>query len=327
MKKTLLTNYYPPREAIAPYLEQMDFIMPSADQVEFSRSQVLELLPQADALWRVGLTLPVDREMIQAGPRLQAIGTLSVGYNDIDWRYAAAQNIPVINTPHTVTEATAELAVALMLAAMRSLPRQDSQLRRSGRLSFSYFDSFSTRAYGKTLGLVGFGRIGRAVARKARGLGMKVVYFDPLRADAALEQEAAATYLPFEQLLRQADVVSLHLPQTPETVGLFGAEQFALMKPTAYFINAARGGLVQEAELARALAEGRLRGAGLDVYQEEPLIHPALLSLDNVVLAPHVGTWTADTRIEMAHEVLDGIAEVFRGRLPDNLVNRELLPR
>lgn len=323
MKKKVLTNYRPPEAACAPYLDRMEFVMPAPEQMSFSRAQMRQLIVDADALW--GVSFQVDREMIDAGSKLQAIGTLAVGYDNIDWQYAAQKGIPVINTPNAVTESTAELAVSLMLAVMRDIARLDAKLRREGRLTFSYYDSTSSKVFGKTVGVIGFGRIGKAFARKASGLGMNVVYYDPIRAETEVERNIGASYLPLADLLHQADVVSLHLPQTPDTVHMMNAERFAMMKPTAYFINAARGGMVNEADLAQALATGVIKGAGLDVFEQEPLIHPALLQLENVVLTAHVGTWTTDTRLEMAWEVLTGMDAVFRGRMPDNAINRHLL--
>lgn len=325
--KKILTSYRPPTAVVERYSDNYDLIMPDEKQMQFSRQEILERLPEADALWLVGQGIKADPELIDAGPLLQAIGTLAVGYDNIDWQYAGKRNIAVINTPNSLTEATAELAISLMLAAMRSIARQDAELRRSGKLTFSFYDSFSVSAYGKTIGIVGFGRIGKAVARKARGLGMKVIYYDIIRADGEVEKELGAEFMPFEDLLQKADVVSMHMPLLPETTGLMGLREFSLMKSDAYFVNAARGGLVRESELAQALQKGLIKGAGLDVFENEPYVNSSLLSLKNVVLTPHVGSWTSDTRLAMAYEVMDGIASVLNGVLPENTVNRMILKK
>jgi lactate dehydrogenase-like 2-hydroxyacid dehydrogenase len=206
------------------------------------------------------------------------------------------------------------------MAVMRGIARSDKEMRR-GLWNSPLFSDDNSLIYGSTLGILGFGRIGKAVCRRARGLHMQVVYYDPCRADKETEKEYGAAYLPFADVLRTSDCVTLHMPYTKENHHLFQAETFAVMKPSAYFINAARGKLVEESALCAALRGGVIKGAGLDVFEFEPTVSAELRMLENVVLTPHTGSLTMRSRIAMCHEALEGIDAVLQGKMPDNAVN------
>ncbi|OFV99262.1 MAG: D-glycerate dehydrogenase [Acidobacteria bacterium RIFCSPLOWO2_02_FULL_61_28] len=268
------------------------------------------------------LTDRMDREAMEHAPELRVIANIAVGYDNIDVASATERGILVTNTPEVLTETTADFAFALLLAAARRLVEAD-QFARSGQWKQWKLDMLlGTDAHHGTLGIIGLGRIGRAVARRARGFQMIVLYAGPRRASPEVEQELGARYVPLETLLRESDFVSLHVPLKPETRHLIGAPQLALMKPTAILINTTRGPVVDEAALVEALREGRIQGAGLDVFEREPEIHPGLLVLPNVVLAPHIGSGSRQTRLRMVELAAENLLAALSGQVPPNLVNR-----
>src|SRR5205823_7486374 len=232
----------------------------------------------------------VDEEVLAGASDLKAVCNVAVGFNNIDVAACKKRGIVVTNTPDVLTETTADFAWALLMAAARRVVAAD-RFARSGQWTRWQWDLlWGNDIYGKTLGIIGFGRIGRAVARRALGFNMRVLYHDALRADAAVERELSATATDLETLLREADFVTLHTNLTPETRHLIGERTLRLMRKSAIVVNAARGPIVDEAALAQALREGWIAGAGLDVFEEEPRIHPDLLPLQNVVLAPHIAS-------------------------------------
>lgn len=291
------------------------------------RDEVLAQLPGYDGLFCIGLK--ADRELIDIGhaKKLQVISNFGVGYDNIDWQYATEKGIPVLNTPIAVREPTAELSILLLMAVMRDLGRLERTVRATNEFCGCMFYPGATTVYGKKLGILGFGRIGKAVARKAKGLGMSVVYYDPFPADRQTEQEIGVENLPLEEVLKQSDAVSLHMPYSPETHHFMDAAKFDLLKDGAYFVNASRGAVVDEAALIAALNSGKLAGAGLDVYEFEPRISPELFEMENVVLAPHIGSMTWDARISMAKEALDGAVRVLNGETPANCVNPQVFSK
>jgi glyoxylate reductase len=280
------------------------------------RADLLELVAGADAV----LTLlhdRVDEELLAAaGPQLRCVANVAVGYDNIDLEAAARHRVTVTNTPGVLDDATADLTMGLILAATRRLVEGD-RLVRSGR-SWSWGMGFmlGSGLQGKQLGIVGLGGIGRRVAARARAFGMEIAYHSRHPAPAEVEAELEAQRVPFEDLLADADVISLHTPLTPETRHLVGAAELAAMKPSAVLINAARGPVVDERALAAALAAGEIAAAGLDVYEHEPLVEPALLELDNVVLVPHLGSATVETRAAMAELAARNAISVLRGQGP-----------
>lgn len=276
----------------------------------FSRLAAHELyapLSEAEVLVST-FDYPVTREMIANAPHLQLITNFGVGFNNIDLDACRERGIRVTNTPQPVIEPTAELAFALMHDVARRTAEFDRKLRLGTAEPFGVMNNLSHSLYGKTLGIIGMGRIGQALARRAVASGMTVVYHNrrPI-ADSQSPIADQVKYVSQEELLRTADFVSLNLPYTPEVKHLIGANELRMMKSTAYLINTARGAHVHEEALVQALKTGEIAGAAMDVYEHEPQIHPELLKLDNVVLSPHTGTGTWEGRIAMCENVCDNI--------------------
>jgi glyoxylate reductase len=267
----------------------------------------------------------VDGEVIAANPGLRAVASMKISPSDIDVAAATARRIPVTVIPPLVTEATADLHFGLLLAVARRVVEGD-RLLRSGRFPGGQSTHLEGAfVAGKTIGLIGGGgRIGRAVAKRARGFSMRLLYWGPRRLPESTEGELDMAYVTLERLLGESDFVSVHAPLTPETRHLLGAREFALMQPSAFLINTARGPIVDEQALVRALAERRIAGAALDVYEHEPHVEPALLTMSNVVLTPHLGSAVAELRETMAHVVVDNIVAVLEGRQPPNCCNPEI---
>lgn len=277
----------------------------------FSRLATHELyapLSEAEVLVST-FDYPVTREMIANAPHLQLITNFGVGFNNIDLDACRERGIRVTNTPQPVIEPTAELAFALMHDVARRTAEFDRKLREGKAEPFGVMNNLSYSLYGKTLGIIGMGRIGQALARRAVASGMTVVYHNrrPLGDEVMRLLGYEARYVSQEELLRTADFVSLNLPYTPEVKHLIGADELCMMKSTAYLINTARGAHVHEEALVQALKTGEIAGAAMDVYEHEPHIHPELLKLDNVVLSPHTGTGTWEGRIAMCENVCDNI--------------------
>jgi glyoxylate reductase len=257
----------------------------------------------------------IDEEVLAASA-LRIVANVAVGYNNIDVAAARRRGVVVTNTPDVLTETTADFAWALLMAAARRVVEADHYARSDQWKTWKWDLLWGADIHGKTLGVVGFGRIGRAVARRGLGFGMRVLYHDTVRADAAAERELNATAVDLPTLLRESDFVSLHTLLTPETHHLINERTLRLMKKTAILVNAARGPVVDEAALVTALAEGWIRGAGLDVFEEEPAIHPGLLSLRNVTLAPHIASASNETRISMARLAIQNCLAVLEGKPP-----------
>jgi glyoxylate reductase len=289
-----------------------------------SKPELLAAIQNCDILFCL-LHDKIDRDVIAANPRLRAIASMKITPSDLDVTEATTRRIPVTVIPPIVTEATADLHMALLLAVARRVIEGD-RLVRAGTFPGSQSSLLEGVGLpGKVLGLVGGGgRIGRAVARRARGFDMKLTYWGPRRKAEVEEHEAGLTYVPFDQLLAESDFVSLHTPLTPQTRHQIGERELGLMKPTAFLINTARGAIVDESALARALAQGRIAGAGLDVFEDEPHVEPALLTMTNVVLTPHLGSAVRELREVMAHIVVDNILAVLEGRRPPNCWNPEI---
>jgi len=273
------------------------------------------------------LTDPVDEDVLVAGDQLVCVSNYAVGYDNIDVAAATRLGIVVTNTPGVLTETTADLAFALLLSAARRIVEADSFMR-SGK--FKGWDPMLLLGWdvcGATLGIIGFGKIGRAVARRARGFDMRVLYFGRRRLPAAEEERLGAAFAPLELLLRESDFVSLHVPLSRETAHLIGEEQLRLMKPTAILVNTSRGPVVDERALADALRRGTIAAAGLDVYENEPDVDPILASLPNVVLAPHIGSASLKTRSTMAKLAAQNLIDAILGRRPRFVVNPEVFEK
>jgi glyoxylate reductase len=316
-KKVLITRQLP-GDAVEKLKEECDLLCdPPSDQMP--RNQLLELIPEADALICI-LSETIDREVISRAPKLKVISNYAVGYNNIDVAFATERKIYVTNTPDVLTEATADLAWALLLAAARRVVEGDEMVRQNRFTGWAPDLLLGLDVAYKTLGVVGLGRIGLAVARRAKGFGMRVLYWSKNRKEQ-WEEQFGLEYQPLDTLLQTADFVSLNVALTPETHHLIGEKEFSLMKNTAILVNTARGPVVDEAALAAALREKKIWAAGLDVYENEPEVHPDLLKLDNVILAPHVGSGTIDTRAKMAEMVVSNVLMALKGQRPTNAIN------
>jgi glyoxylate reductase len=286
-----------------------------------SPAQLAEACRNVDGLLIVGSR--VTEEVLFAAPRLRAVSTPSVGYDNIDVAACTARHILVTNTVGVLEDTTADLAFALLLAVARRVIEGDRYVRESKWREWQFWLLHGADVHHKTLALYGFGRIGQALAARARGFSMPIIYYARHRAAEAVEREFEARYVDRETLLRQADFLSLHVPLTGETQHLIGDREFRLMKPSAFLINTARGKVVDEAAMVRALELGTIAGAGLDVFEEEPKVHPSLVAMPNVVLMPHVGSATSETRLKMAMLASENLIAVLDGRRPRDLVNPE----
>jgi len=255
----------------------------------------------------------IDDEVLSV-PGLKVVSNVAVGYNNIDVAAAKRRGVVVTNTPDVLTETTADFAFTLLMAAARRVVEADRYVRAGQWKAWKWDLLWGADIHGKTLGVVGFGRIGRAVARRGLGFGMKVLYYDTVRADAAAERELNARPVDMDTLLRESDFVTLHTLLSADTRHLINERTLRLMKKTAILVNAARGPVVDEAALVRALSEKWIAGAGLDVFEEEPAVHPGLLPLDNVTLAPHIASASNETRIAMATLAVRNWLAVLEGK-------------
>lgn len=270
------------------------------------------------------LTERVDTEVLEAaGPGLVIVANYAVGFDNIDVEECTRRGVLATNTPEVLTETTADTAWALLMAAARRIPEGNRFLRSRTPWIWGPEMMLGQDVHGKVLGIVGFGRIGQAVARRGGGFGMGVIYFDVARPPAEVERELGAEYRELDQLLAEADFISVHVALTPETRHLFGAEEFKRMKPTAVIVNTSRGPVIDEAALAEALAGGELFAAGLDVFEKEPEVHERLLDLDNAVVIPHLGSATVETRDAMGMLAVENVTAALDGRRPPTLLNPE----
>lgn len=271
-----------------------------------------------------------DADVFKKFPRLKLVANVAVGFDNIDVSAANAHGVLVVNTPGVLDDATADLAFALLLATARRVVEADRYVREGQWKKFTFDLLLGTDLAGKTLGIIGMGRIGRAMARRARAFGMRIVYSQRTRAPVDVEASFAdrdgfgAEWLALDELLRRADVVSIHCPLNDATRHLLSDREFELMKPTAILINTARGAIIDEPALVRALVAGRIHGAGLDVFDKEPHVPPELVSMPNVVLAPHIGSASVETRSAMALLAVNGLLSGLQGALPMNAVNPEV---
>lgn len=280
------------------------------------RQELLRRVGGADAIVSL-LTERIDGEVLDAaGPGLRVVANVAVGYDNIDVAACRDRGVTATNTPGVLTEATADIAFGLILMATRRLGEGERLIRSGQAWRWGMSFLLGSGLQGKTLGVVGMGGIGRATARRARAFGMDVVYQSRSAIDPAIAGELGARRVELDELLAVSDVVSLHCPYGPATHHLLGADQFAAMKRSAYLVNTARGPIVDEGALAAALRAGTIAGAGLDVFEREPTVHPALLDLENVVLVPHLGSATIETRTAMATLAADNVLAVLRGDEP-----------
>jgi len=289
------------------------------------REEVLRRVKDKEGLVCL-LTEKVDEGLLRAAPKLRIAANVAVGFDNIDVEACTKRGVVATNTPGILDETTADFAWTLLMAVARRLG-EGEQLARSGNWKGWNLDQLcGADIWGKTLGIVGFGRIGRAVARRALGFNMKVIYTDAVRAPEDAERAVNATFRDMNTLLAEADFISLHVPLLEETRGLFDAPKFFRMKRTAYLINTSRGPVVDEAALVAALESKKIAGAALDVYENEPFIHPGL-KRPNVVLAPHLASASLETRTKMAVMAANNVVSLFHGQMPPNMVNPSVLKK
>lgn len=290
-------------------------------------------MPRDQLLERIGgrvgaitlLTEKVDAELLDAaGPGLKIVANYAVGFDNIDVAECTKRGVLATNTPEVLTDTTADTAWALLMAAARRVPEGDRFLRSRTPWIWGPEMMLGQDIHGKVLGIVGFGRIGQTVARRGGGFGMRIIYFDVMHPPPEVERAVGAEYREFDDLLAEADLLSVHVALTPETRHLFGPEQFRKMKPTAVLVNSSRGPVIDEAALVDALRTGEIFAAGLDVFEKEPEVHPGLLELDNAVVIPHLGSATVETRDAMGMLAVENLTEALEGRRPPSLLNPEV---
>jgi glyoxylate reductase len=290
------------------------------DESPISRDELLKRVAGADAIVSL-LTEKIDAELLDAaGKQLRSVSNVAVGYNNIDVPACRERNVLVTNTPGVLTDATADIAMALILMSTRRLAEGERVIRAQQPWQWGMFYMLGSSIQGSQLGIVGMGQIGAAVARRARAFGMTIAYTKRSPLDAETAKELNATHMELDELLATSDVVSLHCPYSPETHHLMNASTIGKMKKSAYLINTARGPVVDEEALATALQQGKIAGAGLDVFEKEPTVHQALIGLDNAVLIPHLGSATVETRTAMANLAVTNALAVLSGKTAPNLV-------
>ncbi len=318
--KVFVTRPLPP--AALELLSRKCEIQVHPEDSAVTTAQLVEASREVEGLLVVGAR--VTEEVLQQAPRLRVVSNTGVGYDNIDVAACTRRRIPVTNTPGVVTDATADLAFALLLAAARRVAEGDRFVREGRWHGWQWGMLWGADVHQKTLGIYGFGRIGQAMARRGRGFSMRLIYHARHRVAEGIERELDAQYVDRESLLRESDFLSLHVPLSPETRHLIQSRELSLMKPGALLINTARGPLVDEEALVEALKARTIAGAGLDVFEREPRPHPALLEMPNVVVLPHVGSATAETRLKMATLAAENLLAALDGQRPPNVVNPEV---
>ncbi|MFO8000937.1 MAG: NAD(P)-dependent oxidoreductase [Marinilabilia sp.] len=310
MRKILMTRRLPEQ----PFKELeseggFEVVWPSSSAV--TREEQMEHFQDCEVVVAV-FGNPLSSEMIESAPDLKLIANYGAGVDNIDVSFATKKGIVVTNTPDAVTEPTAELAMGLMVDVARRISELDRGLRAKEISSWGVMDNLSTTLQGKTLGIIGMGAIGRSLARRAVAFGMRIIYHNRNKLDHQTEEKYEAKYTDLENLLRNSDFVSLNVPLTPDTKGLIGLSELKLMKPSAFLINSARGPVVDQEALIKALSKKEIAGAGLDVYENEPQVPDELLKMSNVVMVPHVGSATRETREIMSRQVAGIIRDFFQ---------------
>ncbi len=321
--KVFLTRELPP-EAMKRLNELTDLEMNHEDRV-LTKAELIDGIKGKDALLCL-LTDQIDKDILTANPDLKIIANYAVGYNNIDVEAATALGIPVSNTPGVLTETSADLAFALLMAVSRRIVEADRFARTGQWNGWGPLQFLGVDVHGATLGIIGLGRIGRALTKRAKGFDMVVKYWNRTRLSEEEEIQLGLEYLPMDQLLQIADFVSLHVAYTQDTHYLISETELNRMMPNAILINTSRGPVLDEKALVTALREGKIRGAGLDVFENEPLIEAELLEMEQVVVAPHIGSATVATRTKMAMIAIDNLMAVINGEHAPNLVNAEVYP-
>jgi len=311
-----------PQAGLDLLMKECEVFVNTEDRV-LSKGEIMEQLKGMDGMLCL-LTDEIDGEIMDAEPNLKVISNYAVGFNNINVDEATKRGIPITNTPGVLTETTADFAWTLLMGIARRLVEADKFTRAGKFKGWRPRMLLGSDIYGKTIGIVGMGRIGQAMARRAKGFNMNILYYDEYRPDAKLEKELGITYVPFDELLQKSDYVSIHVPLMESTHHFIGERELKLMKKSAYLINSARGPIVDEKALVKALKEKEIAGAGLDVFEDEPELAPGLAELDNVVIAPHIASATVETRSKMATMAAEGCLSVLKGEKPVNLVNEDV---
>jgi glyoxylate reductase len=322
MMRVLITGRFP--DSILGMLKKYHSVKTNPRDLPMSRSEILANITDMDGLICM-ITDAVDRIVIESAPRLKIIANFGVGFNHIDVAAASEKSILVTNTPDVLTDATAELTIALMLAVARRVVEGDRRTRGGEFRFWAPFHFLGNQLSGKTLGIVGMGRIGQAVARIAGGFKMKLVYYSRNRLPQDQEMRYNVQFSDFETLIRTSDMITLHVPLTDQTFHMVGENEFRQMKRSAILVNTSRGPVVNEEALLVALKTGQIHAAGLDVYEREPEITRGLIGLDNVVLLPHVGSATTETRTKMAEMAAENLLAALNGKPPPNCLNPEVI--
>jgi len=321
MKPTVLVTREVFDETLA-FLAQHCAVESNQEDRAFDPETLARRLADKDGVM-CALTDRIDDKLLARCPRLKAVANIAVGYNNIDLPACTARGVMATNTPGVLDDSTADLAWALILGAARRLTELERRVRAGEWTGWRLKQWLGIDVHHATLGIFGMGRIGQAIARRAAGFEMKVVYHNRRRLAADIERRLGGTYVTQDELLRQADFVVLQVPYSPETHHMIGARELKLMKPTAVLINSTRGGVVDDAALIAALRSGVIRAAGLDVFENEPRLNPEFLRLDNVVLMPHIGSSTEATRRAMAMTAAQNLVAALTGGKPPNLLNPE----
>lgn len=316
----ILVTYDMFREGFAELVEKYEVTFPKGR--DFTYEEVLEMIPEYDVLCSM-FDFPVNKELMDRAAKLRLVANYAVGYNNIDVAYALEKGLTVANTPGPVTAPTADLALSLMLDTARRVTECDRKLRTLGKdMKVGILENLGVAITGQTLGILGMGRIGKALAKRARACGMEVVYYNRRPLYVEEETKLGVTYVTKEELLAQSDFISLNAPYNAETYHIIGEAELQQMKPSAILINTARGPLVDEHALVKALQEGTIFGAGLDVFEFGDYPLPELLEMENVVLTPHIGTQITATRVEMARAVCNNVIGFLEGDRPVSRVTR-----
>jgi glyoxylate reductase len=320
--KVLVTKKLP-EEGLNKLKEHCKVFMNNTDS-PLTQKELLEFAPIIDAI--ITVRTKISAEFIEKAKKLKIISHYGVGYDNIDVAAATKKGIMVTNLPYSVTESTAELTMSLMLAVSRRIVEADNYTRNANDGNWHPMLMMSHELYGKKLGIIGFGRIGQAVAKRAWGFGMELYYYD-MKKTASDKLGISVKYLPFEKLIKQMDYITLHVPYIKETYHLIAEKEFKIMKKSAYLINASRGSVVDQQALIKVLQDKIIAGAALDVFETEPQVPDELCKLKNVVLTPHIGTSTVETKTRMAARASEKVIKVMHGETPENVVNERELKR
>jgi len=323
MKPKVFVTRKLPEKALEMIRAECDMEINPHDRV-LTKEEIISGVSGKDGLLCL-LTDEIDEEIIDSGKNLRIIANYAVGYNNIDVGVATERKIPVTNTPGVLTDTTADMAWALIFAIARRVVEADKFTKEGKYKGWGPMMFLGGDIYGKTLGVVGLGRIGKSVVKRAKGFDMKVLYFDAFRADEKVEKELGIEYVSLEELLKESDFVSIHVPLLPSTRHLIGEKELLMMKKTAYLINNSRGPVIDEEALVKALRDKEIAGAALDVFENEPELSPGLADLKNVVITPHISSASIETRTKMAVMAAENLLAGLKGIRPPNIINPEVL--